>query len=494
MWKNCDPAFFTGLDPPTVLHPATALVPLVTPAADAQPQSIEAKPSPSSENLPRKTAQPPLQQIQPAKNTAVPNPVNKNPGQYHGDRESQPDADPETLKGDSGPNDPKQNGDSTKATNSPPDDEAASPVLELAPETQSAAGLGGDAVSENTLPDVTRDSEPALATEDIATGNIDVSPKNEPAIAGSPDDPRQTRPIASVGGEPIIAIPYQISSDNYEKSDPSTSGGDDPNSPNSNTDDQHHSDTSDPFVDPEMNDAHPHYTTAGQTYHNNEPVVVPAISKTTIGKHVVQALSNPNAILLDGESIVLGQGSKVVSGTPVALQQGGDLILGTSTIEKLLPHLYSTDNSLLTLSNQVLTAAKNSLNPSPNPTSIPQVYRVGTARITAGGPPTTYAGTKIQALADGAVIVGDSTYNADPMPIAAKTADNGAYYSGISVSSAGKTGSVLGNSETGNSTRLKSGDALSATSTEVTQYRGDARRTLLDWTLLWGLVVIGILK
>ena len=427
----------------------------------------------------------------------MPSPVDENPGQYDGGRKSQPDGDPETLKGDSGPYDPKKNGDSTKATNSPPDDETASPGVELAPGAQSAAGLKGDTVSEDTLPNVTRDSESALATEDVATGNLDISPKNEPAIAGSSyrtDDPQQARPIASVGGEPIVAIPDGTSSDKYEKSDPSASGGDDPNSPNSNTDDQHHSDKFDPFVDPEMNDAHPHYTTAGQTYHNNEPAVVPAISKTTIGDHVVQALSDPNAILLDGESIVLGQGSKVVSGTPVALQQGGDLILGTSTIEKLLPHVYSTDNHPMTLSNQALTAAKNSLNPSPNPTSIPQVYRVGTARITAGGPPTTYAGTKIQALADGAVIVGDSTYNADPTPAAEKTADNGAYNSGMSGPSAGNTLSILGNSETGNSTRLKSGDALSATSTEVAQFRGNATRIYLKWRLLCGLVVIGILK
>ena len=58
MWKSCTTAFLTGLDPPIALHPATALGPLVTSAADAKPNPAKAKPSPSAENLPEKTAKP----------------------------------------------------------------------------------------------------------------------------------------------------------------------------------------------------------------------------------------------------------------------------------------------------------------------------------------------------------------------------------------------------------------------------------------------------
>ena len=230
----------------------------------------------------------------------------------------------------------------------------------------------------------------------------------------------QSRPIATAGGEPIIAISQHTPSEEHETGDPGVNGGESQNNPKGNTVDEPHTEVSDHLGDPKMNDPHSGIATASQAYINNDLGLKPTPFTTTIGSHVVQALSSPGTVLVDGESITLGRGSKVVSGTPIVLQQDGGLVIGTSTIKNLLPNPLPTPNGPFTFSNEVLETNQNSPDTNSYPTSPPQVYRVGFINVTAGGPPITYSGTKIQAFNGGSIVVGGSTYHATPTPAAVK--------------------------------------------------------------------------
>ena len=117
-----------------MLYPATALAPLVTSAANAIPDPIEAKPSPSSENMPAKTAQPPVQKVQPARNTGVFKPPNDSKTQNGGEIKLEVASNPGTLKGDSSSIDPKVGSGATGgAMNSPSVNEAGNPIAKLTP-------------------------------------------------------------------------------------------------------------------------------------------------------------------------------------------------------------------------------------------------------------------------------------------------------------------------------------------------------------------------
>ena len=245
---------------------------------------------------------------------------------------------------------------------------------------------------------------------------------------------------------------------------------------------------SDHLGDPEMNDPYFGIATASQAYTNNDLGMKPTPFTTTIGSHVVQVLSSSGTVLVDGESITLGRGSKVVSGTPIFLQQDGGLVIGTSTIKNLLPNPLPTPNALFAVSNEILGTNQNSPDTISYPTSPPQVYRVGSISVTAGGPPITYSGTKIQAFNGGSIVVGDSTYHATPTPAAMK-AVSGAQDSGISNSSAGNTNSSSGNVKADGLTRSETGDALNASIGGVMPYQGIATRGRVGWSLLCGSII-----
>lgn len=464
-----------------MLHPATALAPLVTPAANAIPDPIEAKPSPSSESMPAKTAQPPAQKIQPARNTGVSKPPYDPKTQNGGEIKPEVASNPGTLKGDSSSIDPKVGSGATGGTmNSPSQNEAGNPVAKLTPPVQSAAGVG-----EN------KNSGPDSATMHSPKENGDFSSVNDPAsdvVGPGTNDIEQSRPIATAGGEPIIAISQHTPSEEHETGDPGVNGGESQNNPNDNTVDEPHAQKSDHLGDPEMNDPHSGIATASQAYTNNDLGMKPTPFITTIGSHVVQALSSPGTVLVDGESITLGLGSKVVSGTPIVLQQDGGLVIGTSTIKNLLPNPLPTPNALFTVSNEILETNQNSPNTNSYPTSPPQVYRVGSVNVTAGGPPITYSGTKIQAFNGGSIVVGDSTYHATPTPAAVK-AVGGAQDSGISNPSAGNTNSSSGNVKANGLTGSETGGPLNASTRGIMPYQGSATRGRVGWTLLCGSVI-----
>ena len=533
----------------------------MTPVANANPSPIEAKPSPSAEDLPRQTAEPSAQQVQPPRDTALPDPEDKDPGQSPGGGQSQQATDPGTSTGASGSSDPKDVSDSTGVVNKSPSDDTASPVNEPAPGVQSATDLGDDIVPENSLPTVNKLPKPTSPTEDPPPEPSGTNLQNDPTTTELPDetdDPSQPRPIATVGGEPIVAIPNQISSNQDKEGDPSASSNKDStnsnDNDNDNTNDEQQSEVSDTPIDPKMNNGYPADAAARQTDPSNDPATVPAPSnsQTTIGNHIIQALPQPSAILVDGQSVVLGQAPKTIAGTPAALQEDGDLILGTSTIKNLLPALQNppTNAPVTMIGNHIIqplpqpsailidgqslvlgqapkiisgtpaalqedgdlilgtSTIKNLLpdlqDPTPHALSnqalTPQVYSVGTAQITAGGPPTTYAGTKIQALSGGILIVGDSTYNANPTPTATPAPEKavsdggvsdgrGSYASSISSASAWNTRGSVSGDDGGR------GSNSTGSTANVAQYQGSARgRRLLDWRLVWGLVMIGLLR
>ena len=464
-----------------MLHPATVLVPLVTPAANANPDPIEAKPSPSSESLPAKTIQPAAQQIQPARNTAVSEPATDPKAQSDGESKAGTAADPGMSAGDSSSNNPKVGSSATVgATVGPSENEAGNPVAKLTPPVESALGVG-----ENKNPET--DSAAVHGPKD--DGDV-ISMSNPASDVFGPrtDNVEQPRPIATAGGEPIVAIPQQISPEEHRTSDPGAKdakGGENHNNPNGITEGEAHTEKLDPLVDPTIEDPLSDIATASQAYTNHDPAITPTPLATTIGRHVVQALSFPGAVLVDGESIALGQSSKVLSGTPIVLQQDGALIIGTSTIKNVLP----TSTVPFTFNNEILSADDNSPDTKSYPTSPPQVYRIGSVKITAGGPPIFYSGTMVQAFNGGSIVVGDSTYHATPTPTAVN-AIGGAPNSGISGPSAPIVSSGSGSLKADNSTESESGDAPNASAASVMPYQGRATRGRVGWSLLCGLVVI----
>ena len=431
----------------------------MTPAANANPDPIEAKPSPSSESLPAKTVLQPAQKIQPARKTGVSKPPNDPKAHNGGEIKPEVAADPGTVKGDSSSIDPKVgSGPTCGAMNSPSESEAGNPVAKLTPPVQSAAGVG-----EN------KNSEPDSATVHSPEDNGDFSSVKDLAGAGfAPgiNAIEQPRPIATAGGEPIVAISQHTSSEQDGTSGPGAKGGGNHDNSNSIADYEPHTQNSDPLVDPEMNNLHSGIAPASQAYTNNDPAMTPSPFTTRIGSHVVQALSFPGAVLVDGESITLGRGSKVISGTPILLQQDGGLVIGTSTIKNLLPNLSPTLNALFTLSTGILATDENSPYKNSYPTSSPQVYRIGSVNVTAGGPPITFAGTRIQAFNGGSIVVGDWTSHATPTPTAAK-AVGGVNDSEISGSSAGNMSKSSGSAKADNSTGSESGDARNASTGSV---------------------------
>lgn len=201
---------------------------------------------------------------------------------------------------------------------------------------------------------------------------------------------------------------------------------------------------------------------------NPAPVATPFI--TTIEGYEFQAPASPNVLFVGGQSIAPGANPALISGTPIALQSNGDLIIGPSTIQNIFPipspappvSTFSVGTEVLTLSsNNVIaggrTIARNdpaltvagtpvSLGPSalhigasamplpaPGPSPSPallvtaagQTYpvsQISNGIVVAGltivpdQPAITISGTPIQALGSSAVVIGTNTIPLVPTP------------------------------------------------------------------------------
>lgn len=506
LWNTCSPWFFTGLDPPTMLHPATAMVPLATPAAVAEPFTIEAKPKPTFDDLPSETAKPPAQLTQPSRKTAIP--ANGDPERTHGESGTQAPGDSESLKGDDSLNSPKESSSPIPGeTNNSPEDQAVNPI----PNQEQAAGVTIGVLSKDPSQDgpPTHNKESGLDPAIVhgAGGNSETGSNSNlvsPAFPSGSDGNEQPHPIATVGSEPIVAIPQTASSEESNWSDP-RANNDKTQSDINEGGDPEHTELPIPHVNLQIDGSHLDHATVSPGYTSDHPTVTFPPSIFTIERHVIKAASTPNAILVDGETLTLGHGSKVVSGMTIALHRNGDLILGTSTVINLLSNPLSTPDNALTLSNQI-SAAEVQQPPTsmPSPTGAPQVYRIGTTEIKAGDPPLTISGTKIQAFDNGALVVGSSTYYATPTPPTppddmeeAGIGDNKtSSRTQLDLVAQNAANSSSGNNDNNSADNVApgatNGEVLSnASAVGVVPYQGSATKGTLSWSLLCGVLVMG---
>lgn len=507
LWNTCSPWFFTGLDPPTMLHPATAMVPLATSAAVADPFTIEAKPKPTFDDLPSKTAKPPAQLTQPPRNTANSIPANGDPDRTHGESDTQAPADPGSLSGDHSLNNPEESvGPIPGGTNNSPEHQAINPIANQEQAAGVTIGASSKDPSQDGPPNQNKESGLDPATVHSADGNSETGSNSDPVSATFPsgsDDTEQPHPIATVGSEPIVAIPQTASSEQSNRGDP-RANHDKTQSDINEGDDTEHTEQPIPHANLQINGSPVDHATASPGYTGDHPTMTFPPSLSTIERHVIQAVSTPSAILVDGETLKLGHGSKVVSGTTIALHRNGDLILGTSTVMNLLSNPPSTPDNALTLSNQISAAGvQQPPTPMPSPTGTPQVYRIGTTEITAGDPPLTISGTKIQAFDNGALVVGSSTYYATPTPTPpddmkeAGTDNNNTF----SRTQPDLVAQNAANSSSGNNNNHSADNVapgatseevlLNASAVGVVSYQGSATKGMLSWSLLCGVLVMG---
>ena len=284
-----------------MLHPATALVPQITPAAGANRQHVEAKPSPSHHNLPENTARPPVQQVPPAGNTAGPSPPINSPSQN--EEKSKPDPAVDTSAGTSDSNDPKDHSDTDSGeTINRPESEAAIQTARKASQTQPTTQVGNDDLTKNSSPKGNKNSQADPQNQEISNGDNDPSSHPTGAISPNEDDPQQPQPISTAGGEPIIAVPPEASTAQDSHSGPDANGGQDDKGSTDSSDDEQ--DTEIPNVLKDPANLEPQSSDAPS---NHDPTISPAPFTTTIGRHVIQVLPSPNAILVDGEPLTRGQ-------------------------------------------------------------------------------------------------------------------------------------------------------------------------------------------
>lgn len=469
---------------------------LVTPAAATKTYPVEAKPSPSLDKLPVNTPKPPAKQVLPARKTAVPNLATKDPTDKKEESDSQTAVDPSISEDPSNSN---NSGEGRGSTYINPVSEVGSAITRVTPQGPTTARVKNEPPSESGSPKDNNDASPnSPAKVGNPDGNSDPGSSYDSVSAESPsetDESQQPRPIATAGGEPIIAIPQQSPPpEGNEKSFPSADADADHNTPNGNNDIQQDPQTSSPLKDPATLDPQPDDTPAGDANASIDPAAAPVSFTTTIAGYTIQALPSPNAILVDGKPLTRGQSPETISHAPIILEQNGDLIIGTSTISTLLP----PDPEPTSNDDQV---------PPPNnnmpPAQAPQVYRIGSAKITAGGPAITYSGTKIQALSNGFVIVGASTYSTTATPAAIIVASGTARQSVANFEASSTSGSE-GNSSVWNtssspgsveSTGSKSGDAVSSLNGSsmgvAVPYEGKARAAK-GGGMSWGVLISGL--
>ena len=82
---------------------------------------------------------------------------------------------------------------------------------------------------------------------------------------------------------------------------------------------------------------------------------------TAIQGHSIEAQPSAGVVVIDGQSVTRGAGTATVSGTPIALGSNGDLILGSSTVQNVLPAPSAAAESTFPIGNQVVTLSSNNL-------------------------------------------------------------------------------------------------------------------------------------
>ena len=434
-------------------------------------------------------------------------PANGDPDRTHGESDTQAPADPESLNGDHSLNSPEESGGPISGgTNNSPEDQAVNPI----PNQEQAAGVTNGASSKDPSQDGTpnQNKESGLdpATVHGADRNSETGSNSDPVNAAFPSgsgDTEQPHPIATVGSEPIVAIPQTASSEESNRSD-LRANNDKTQSDTNEGDNTEHTEQPIPHANLQINGSQLDHATASPGYTSDHPTVTSPPPISTIERRVIQAASTPNAILVDGQTLTLGHSSKVVSGTTIALHRNGDLILGTSTVMNLLSNPLSTPDNALTLSTQISVAGvQQPPTPMPSPTGMTQIYRIGTTEITAGDPPLTISGTKIQAFGNDALVVGSSTYYATPTPtppddMKEAGIDN---YNTSSRTQPDLVAQSAANSSFGNNNNnladnvapgATSGEVLlNASAVGVVPCQGSATKGTLNWSLLCGALVMG---
>ena len=107
---------------------------------------------------------------------------------------------------------------------------------------------------------------------------------------------------------------------------------------------------------------------------------------------------NPTAFSVDGTTITAGGPGVTISGTPILLQPGGELVIGSSTIPL----------SAYTIAGQTFT---------PNPTA----FSIDGTTITAGGPGLNINGTSILLEPGGKLVIGNTTFSLPASNLASTT-------------------------------------------------------------------------
>ena len=129
----------------------------------------------------------------------------------------------------------------------------------------------------------------------------------------------------------------------------------------------------------------------------------PSLS-TSIGNHLIANIpSAPNAILVDGKTISSGAQPVTISGTPVAYQGNGNLILGTTTISNIMPlNTYPPPSpsapAVLTVNGQVATVLPNNAG-----------INIAGTTILPNAPAVSISGTVSASFGSAGLIVGKST-------------------------------------------------------------------------------------
>lgn len=148
---------------------------------------------------------------------------------------------------------------------------------------------------------------------------------------------------------------------------------------------------------------------------------------TTANGHNIEAVPTSGIVLVDGQSITRGAGSITVANTPVALHANGDLVLGTSTIQGVLPSLTNlpmvftaAGEAATVLSNGIAIAGTILAPNAPAITVAGMSFSVGTNGLVVGTStipiPTpaplavyTAAGQAMSILANGDIIMSGTT-------------------------------------------------------------------------------------
>lgn len=125
---------------------------------------------------------------------------------------------------------------------------------------------------------------------------------------------------------------------------------------------------------------------------------------TTIASHAIAAIAgSPNAVKIDGQTISRDAGPTTISGTPIAYQANGNLIIGTSTIPDILPSISSLPPSasaptILTVNNQAATILPNNAG----------IAIAGTTLL-PNAPAVSISGTVSASYGSASLVIGTST-------------------------------------------------------------------------------------